>query len=62
MPVIVIYIQVRVVVRRGGCGYGSGWTFWVDPRLDLELKVVLQVDMVGVVLGWSCTWFASTRL
>ena len=50
-----IVVVIRVVDCRGGCGYGSGWTFWVDPRLDLELKVVLQVDLVRVVLGRSRT-------
>ena len=49
-------IQVRVVDQLGGCGYTGGQTFWVDLRLDLELKVVLQVDLVRVVLGWGCTW------
>ena len=50
------YVIVRVVDQLGGCGYTGGQTFWVDPRLDLELKVVLQVDLVRVVLGWGCTW------
>ena len=45
-----------MVDNLGGCGYTSGYTIWVDPRLDLQLKVVLQVDLVRVVLGWGCTW------